>query len=77
MILPLMCRHEQKNCPRCEARFECKVGSITECQCYGVELNNEERVFIEEHFGEDCLCRNCLRELKNQYFLFKEKYIFK
>jgi len=53
------------------------LGSITECQCYGVELNDEERGFIEELFGEDCLCRSCLLELKNQYFLFKKKYIFK
>jgi hypothetical protein len=72
-----MCTHEEKNCPRCGAGFECKGGSITECQCYGVELNNEERAFIEERYGDDCLCRSCLLELKNQYLLFKEKYFFK
>lgn len=68
--------HEEKQCPRCGARFECKAGSITACQCYGIPLGDEERVFIEERY-HDCLCRNCLLELKNPYVFFKEKYLLK
>jgi hypothetical protein len=71
-----MCRHEEKNCPRCGTKFECKPGSITECQCYGITLNDEERAFIEERYN-DCLCRSCLLELKSRYVFFNEKYFLK
>jgi len=68
--------HEEKHCPRCGNRFECKAGAITACQCYGIVLSDEERAFIEERYN-DCLCRNCLLELKNRYIFFKEKYLLK
>jgi hypothetical protein len=68
-----MCKHEEKYCPRCRAPFECKVGDIAQCQCYGVALTLEEKAFMEERY-EDCLCRNCLMELKQWYVFFKEKY---
>jgi len=71
-----MCMHEEKTCQRCSSVFECKAGSITECQCYVIQLSNEERMFIEECY-DDCLCRNCLLELKNRYLVFKEKYLWK
>jgi hypothetical protein len=71
-----MCMHEEKLCPRCGNGFECKPGSITECQCYGIALNNEERAFIEDRY-DDCLCRSCLVELKSRYIFFKEKYFLK
>ncbi|MHA4808372.1 cysteine-rich CWC family protein [Flavitalea flava] len=57
-----MCKHEEKYCPRCKSAFECKVGDITQCQCFGIGLNPEEKKFLEERY-EDCLCRNCLLEL--------------
>lgn len=60
-----MCQHEEKKCPRCGASFECKVGNITECQCYGVSFSVEERAFLEGKY-EDCLCRTCLLELKGE-----------
>jgi hypothetical protein len=71
-----MCMHEEKICPRCGNGFECKLGSITECQCSGISLNDEERAFIEERY-DDCLCRSCLVELKSRYIFFKEKYFLK
>ncbi|HEX9513770.1 MAG TPA: cysteine-rich CWC family protein [Puia sp.] len=58
-----MCKHEEKYCPRCRTAFECKVGDITQCQCYGVRLTPEEKILLEQRY-EDCLCRNCLMELK-------------
>jgi hypothetical protein len=71
-----MCRHEEKSCPRCGNGFECKPGSITGCQCYGVMLNNDQRAMIEERYN-DCLCRNCLLEFKDPCIFFKEKYLLK
>jgi hypothetical protein len=68
-----MCKHEEKSCPRCHCVFECKVGDITHCQCYGVKLTLEERTFIEDRY-KDCLCRKCLDELKQRTSLFREKY---
>jgi Cysteine-rich CWC len=70
-----MYKHEEKSCPRCSARFECKVGDITNCQCYGIELTIEEEAFVASQYNE-CLCRNCLLQLKQRYTLFVEKKVF-
>ncbi len=70
-----MCKHEEKYCPRCKASFECKVGDIAQCQCNGLGLTAEERAFIADRY-DDCLCRNCLLELKQRAVLFREKYFF-
>ncbi|WP_373418651.1 cysteine-rich CWC family protein [Marinoscillum pacificum] len=59
-------KHELKSCPRCQSPFECKVGSITQCQCWQVKLTLEERQFIQEQFS-DCLCTTCMEEVKHQY----------
>ncbi|MGB4843431.1 MAG: cysteine-rich CWC family protein [Ferruginibacter sp.] len=71
-----MNKHEQKYCPRCSTVFECKPGSINQCQCSGIQLTVEERVYIESKY-EDCLCINCLKALQQEYFIFKKKHIFK
>jgi len=71
-----MCKHEEKKCPRCNKAFECKVGTVSECQCNGISFNEEERKFIGEKYN-DCLCRDCLLELKNRYIMFKEKMYWK
>ena len=68
-----MCKHEAKQCPRCANSFECKVGDIAHCQCYIIALSTEEKAFIEERYN-DCLCSNCLQELKQRYVFFIEKY---
>ena len=60
--------HETKTCPRCNNNFECKAGDIAHCQCSNIKLNIEEKSFIEERY-DDCLCINCLTELKNSYTL--------
>ncbi|WP_408613093.1 cysteine-rich CWC family protein [Limibacter armeniacum] len=61
-----MQKHETKQCKRCGASFECKTGSITECQCYSVKLSREEGEYVAEQF-EDCLCAACLHELKDEF----------
>ncbi|NDV17360.1 hypothetical protein GO009_15150 [Muricauda sp. TY007] len=61
-----MAHHEEKYCQRCNAQFECKVGSITLCQCNEVEINKEEWEYINLKYS-DCLCAQCLRLLKSEY----------
>ena len=61
-----MCQHETKLCGRCEQSFECKVGNILECQCYGVSMSDEEKKFIADNYN-DCLCRRCLEDIKTEF----------
>jgi len=68
-----MCLHETKNCPRCKQAFECKPGNITQCQCYGIQLTAELKAFIEQRFN-DCLCRDCLQYLQQEFNLSEEKH---
>ena len=58
--------HEEKYCPRCKALFECKVGNILQCQCYGISLNEDEKQLIASQYN-DCLCRSCLADIKNSF----------
>lgn len=58
-----MAKHEEKYCPRCRARFECKVGSIMLCQCSTVQLTTAQREYINTHYTA-CLCASCMRELR-------------
>jgi len=58
--------HEEKNCPRCQNLFECKVGSISICQCTTVILNEAERDDIMDKY-DDCLCVNCMLEMRADY----------
>lgn len=69
-----MPQHEPKICPRCTHPFECKVGDIANCQCSSIAVTIEERSFIEDRYT-DCLCINCLKDLKNKYVFFKEKFM--
>ena len=61
-----MAQHEKKYCPRCNAPFECKMGSITICQCAAVELSKDEWEYINQKY-DDCLCAACLRALKSEF----------
>lgn len=70
--MAVACKHEQKNCPRCGGSFECKVGDILKCQCYGIVLSDEQTAFIKTAY-QDCLCRNCLLQLKNDHQLTNKK----
>jgi nicotinate-nucleotide--dimethylbenzimidazole phosphoribosyltransferase len=62
-----MASHETKKCERCSTLFECKVGNILECQCYAVQLTENEKAYISGKQYSDCLCAACLNNLKNQY----------
>ena len=63
-----MKKHEEKNCPVCESKFECKVGSILLCQCSQISLTDDEIDYIKTKY-DDCLCLNCMKTLKNEYNL--------
>jgi hypothetical protein len=71
-----MCQHEKKNCPRCGSVFECKPGTIQQCQCYGVPLSDELKAYLDQRYN-DCLCKNCLTYLRTELNFFKEKYLFR
>ncbi|HRG25947.1 MAG TPA: cysteine-rich CWC family protein [Chitinophagaceae bacterium] len=63
-------KHEYKTCPRCGAGFECKAGSILQCQCYGIVLPPVVQQQIELDYRE-CLCRSCLEILRDQAMAYK------
>ena len=67
-----MCKHEEKNCPRCNSSFECKVGDIPNCQCYAVKLSDKERDFIAAKFT-DCLCAGCMEAMKIDYHQIRQE----
>lgn len=71
-----MCLHEKKNCPRCNALFDCKPDNIVQCQCCPVQLTDEQRAYIEQRYS-GCLCRACLEHLASELHFFKERYIFR
>jgi len=60
-----MAQHETKTCSRCKQPFECKAGSITLCQCFAVKLSEEERNYLAKQF-DDCVCADCLQQLKKE-----------
>jgi hypothetical protein len=60
-----MCNHEKKSCPRCSSVFECKPGSITQCQCFDIELTREQQAYIQQLYT-DCLCKKCLLQLNEE-----------
>lgn len=57
-----MGKHEEKICPRCQTAFECKVGDVLHCQCYGIALPDGVSQWIGKKYG-DCLCAACLQYL--------------
>lgn len=63
-------KHEQKECPHCQTMFECKAGNIVNCQCYGIDLSAAEQDLIRLKY-DDCLCRNCLLQIKQPLNLIK------
>ena len=65
--------HETINCARCELTFVCKVGNITQCQCYGIILTEEMQQYINKQFA-GCLCLSCIKNLQQQLNAGKLKY---
>jgi len=59
-------KHEEKVCPKCNSKFECKVGSILLCQCSAITLSDDEQYYIQSKY-QDCLCIDCMRILKSEF----------
>ena len=59
---------DHKTCSGCGKQFECKVETIAECQCSTISLTEAETKYISGKF-KDCLCVNCLIEMKRQFGL--------
>ncbi|TGM61541.1 cysteine-rich CWC family protein [Leptospira vanthielii] len=68
-------KHEEKICPNCLHIFECKVGSISLCQCTKVTLTLEERDYLAQQFA-DCLCYQCMEKLAFEYRITKSYKAF-
>lgn len=56
----------QKQCPRCHKNFICNKDNVLICQCNQIELNKNEKAYIASQFN-DCLCLDCLKELKKEF----------
>lgn len=61
-----MPKHETISCPRCRSHFECKVGTVLQCQCAKIDLSEAERRFIQEQY-QGCLCLACMQALQQSY----------
>jgi len=55
-------KHEPKECPRCQAVFECKVGDVANCQCSEVAVTEATQNFLDKT-QYDCLCKSCLAKI--------------
>jgi Cysteine-rich CWC len=60
----------ETQCPRCKSRFTCNAANIERCQCWGVGLEAQDFAYLRQlGFSAqetDCLCRNCLVDIKKQ-----------
>lgn len=65
--------HEVITCPKCGSKFECKLGSITICDCMDVNLSKEQNAYLAEHW-QSCLCPKCLVGLKESVPVTGEDY---
>jgi len=61
-----MPEHEYKKCPRCGTFFECKLGSITICQCTDIAISETVKTFVQDNY-DDCLCIRCLQQLQEKF----------
>lgn len=60
-----MCIHETSCCPRCGSEMTCKVGNITQCDCFSVNISDETRNYLTKtDYG--CVCNRCLMELNRK-----------
>ncbi len=67
-----MNKHEIKNCPRCNSEFECKVGSVLLCHCSSVTLSEEQVKYLRSRY-DDCLCHDCLLQVRKEFNLQKHR----
>lgn len=54
---------KEKRCPRCKKQFKCLVEDIENCDCRKIALSKELKFFLSKT-SYNCLCNECLDELK-------------
>ena len=64
--------HEPKQCQRCGTEFECKVGSVLQCQCQSVEMTAKQLEYVTRKY-DDCLCALCLMALRSEFNIAQHK----
>lgn len=57
---PMLSKYEPKVCERCNEYHICT--GTSNCQCFEVEIKDTMLDYLSTHY-EDCLCRDCLKEL--------------
>ena len=60
-------KHPSENCTRCGNEFTCKPKDISQCDCMKIRISPEEQTFISSK-ALTCVCNNCLKELKLEYY---------
>jgi hypothetical protein len=58
---PILTKYEPKACERCNKNHICT--GTSNCQCFEVEITDILLDYLACHY-EDCLCRDCLKEMK-------------
>lgn len=56
----------KKTCQKCSESFDCKAEDIKNCQCFEFRIDKKEGEYIQARYS-DCLCGNCLIQLKKDY----------
>lgn len=57
---------QEKECARCKGLFECSSVNISECHCFNIPLDADEKIYIATKYT-DCLCAACLGALQEEY----------
>lgn len=71
-----MYKAEEKYCPGCGNKFECKAGDILNCQCTKINIADDTRKFLQTTFYNECLCNNCISAI-NDMVQFSKQYTFR
>ena len=59
----------EKVCPRCGGSFGCQSDEIVNCQCAKTRLDNLQRAYVKLYYSPECLCSNCLEEVKRYFYV--------
>lgn len=54
-----------KCCPRCGKAFVCTHNAL--CQCVGISLSVRARTYMQMHYPDQCLCRQCLQDISERF----------
>lgn len=61
----------QKECKRCQSKFECNAENISNCDCATFQLSVDTKEYLNKT-SYDCLCTKCLEEIESYSELKKD-----